>query len=142
MHCNAIATRPGFTPLTIGLMVLGFIIAWPLGLAMLAYIFWGHRFQGFFDGLKSGFQRNGFGGPGAWSRADRGGPFSYRSGNLAFDEYRRRELDRLDAERRRLDAERREFEAYVRDLQRARDQEEFDRFMAERSRRGEGPTTA
>ena len=32
------ALRPGWTPLTIALMVLGFVFFWPLGLAMLAYI--------------------------------------------------------------------------------------------------------
>ncbi|MEJ1156873.1 DUF2852 domain-containing protein [Prosthecomicrobium sp. N25] len=141
MHCN-IATRPGFTPLTIGLMVLGFMIAWPLGLAMLAYIFWGHRFRGFYEGLRSGVERAGFTMPGAWNGPQRARPFAYRTGNSAFDEYRRREMERLDEERRRLDEERREFEAYVRDLQRAKDQEEFDRFMAERRRRSDGPATA
>lgn len=30
--------RPDWTPATIALMVLGFIVFWPLGLAMLAYI--------------------------------------------------------------------------------------------------------
>jgi hypothetical protein len=54
------------------------------------------------------------------------------SGNIAFDEYRDRELKRLDEERRRLDEERRDFETYVRNLRRAKDQEEFDRFTAER----------
>lgn len=34
------ALRPAWTPLTILLMVLGFIMFWPLGLAMLAYILW------------------------------------------------------------------------------------------------------
>lgn len=137
MHCN-VATRPGFTPITIGLMILGFIIAWPLGLAMLAYIFYGHRLRGFVDGLKSGIDRYRPAQAGAWS----GPGFGYRSGNVAFDEYRRREMERLEAERRRLDEERAEFEAYVRDLQRARDQDEFDRFMTERRRRQDGPTSA
>jgi hypothetical protein len=42
-------------------------------------------------------------------------------------------LKRLDEERRRLEEERREFEAYVHDLRRARDKDEFDRFMADRA---------
>ena len=42
-------------------------------------------------------------------------------------------MKRLDEERRRLEEERREFEAYVHDLRRARDKEEFDRFMADRA---------
>jgi len=50
-------------------------------------------------------------------------------------------LKRLDEERRKLDGERREFEAYVRDLRRARDREEFERFMRERSNRKNGGET-
>ncbi|MCV0424426.1 MAG: DUF2852 domain-containing protein, partial [Roseibium sp.] len=38
--------KPAWTPVTIGLMVLGFVVFWPLGLAMLAYILWGDRFEG------------------------------------------------------------------------------------------------
>ena len=30
--------RPAWTPATIALMVIGFMVFWPLGLAMLAYI--------------------------------------------------------------------------------------------------------
>ena len=37
--------RPGFHPLSIGLMVVGFIVFWPLGLAMLAYMLWGDRMR-------------------------------------------------------------------------------------------------
>jgi hypothetical protein len=39
--------RPAWTPATIALMVLGFMVFWPLGLAMLAYIIWGDRLEGF-----------------------------------------------------------------------------------------------
>lgn len=124
----AYALRPAFTPLTIVLMVIGFIVAWPLGLVMLAYILWGDRIpeiRRHFDGVKR-----------EWS-GDRGcGPRGHaRSGNSAFDDYRAAELKRLDEERRRLDEERRAFEQYVHDLRRARDKEEFDRFMSERDSR-------
>ncbi len=37
------ALRPAWTPLTIVLMVIGFTVAWPLGLLMLAYILFGER---------------------------------------------------------------------------------------------------
>ena len=39
--------RPAWTPATIALMVIGFMVFWPLGLAMLAYIIWGDRLDGF-----------------------------------------------------------------------------------------------
>jgi hypothetical protein len=104
--------RPAWTPLNIGLMVLGFIIFWPLGLAMIAWIIWGEKLT---DRMRDAEIR--------WR--------SEKTGNHAFDEYRRAELERLEEERRRLDGERAEFEEYLRDLKRARDQEEFDRYMAE-----------
>ena len=62
------------------------------------------------------------------------------SGNLAFDEYRRGEIERLEAERRRLDDEAREFRGFVEELKRAKDREEFDAYMARR--RQSGPQTA
>lgn len=132
------ALRPGWTPLTIALMVLGFVVFWPLGLAMLAYIIWGDRIPEFrrnASGMRDDFRRS-FGGCGWKARRDyaRG----QDSGNSAFDDYRAAELRRLDEERRRLDEERAEFESFVQNLRRARDQEEFDRFKTERDRsRGE-----
>lgn len=126
---NSQALRPGWTPLSIALMVLGFIVFWPLGLAMLAYILWGDRLPEFRRQAREAgadFKRSF----GCGSRRSYGGFAS--SGNAAFDDYRAAELKRLDEERRRLDEERAAFEAYVRNLRRARDQEEFDRFRAER----------
>ncbi len=135
---NGFVLRPAWTPFTILLMILGFWVFWPLGLAMLAYILWGDRIpeirRHFSDGTKE------------WSREFRGcgsgrsHARSGNSGNIAFDEYRTRELERLEQERRRLEEERREFEEFVRNLRRAKDQEEFDRFMAERkANRGSPP---
>jgi len=134
---HTLTLRPAFTPFTIVLMVILFMVAWPLGLLMLAYLLWGDRLS--FDGATT---------PGAKRSARSAGCFGWngsartqhqQSGNVAFDEYRRSELKRLEEERRRLDEERAEFEAYVQNLRRAKDQEEFDRFMAAR-RSGPGPT--
>ena len=43
---NTAIIKPQWGPLTIALMVLGFVVWWPLGLAMLAYILWGEKFGG------------------------------------------------------------------------------------------------
>jgi len=119
--------RPGWTPATIALMVLGFIVFWPLGLAMLAYIIFGDRLRGFSADASS---------PGKWfagcRRASRNYTAPFSTGNVAFDDWRRAELDRLEEERRKLDEMREEFDTYARELRRAKDQEEFDRFMRER----------
>lgn len=132
------ALRPAWTPLTIVLMIIGFAVAWPLGLLMLAYILWGHRIPQVSEHFGAS-QREGWCGPG-WGRSrrdrwsGRSDGWSGPSGNAAFDDYRAAELRRLDEERRRLEEERAEFERYARDLRRARDKEEFDRFMANRPR--------
>jgi len=135
----AYALRPAWTPLTILLMVIGFIVFWPLGLAMLVYILWGDRIPE----IRRHFQMNGETAR-QWASFRGCGPSrnSYSaSGNAAFDEYREQELKRLEEERRKLDEELREFESYMRDLRRARDQEEFDRFKRERADRTQsGPT--
>jgi hypothetical protein len=130
--------RPAWTPATTALMVGGFIVFWPLGLAMLAYIIWGDRFEAWRNG--GGSFRDAMGGDfkGRWSRdcgpkAARGFTASARTGNVAFDDWRETELERLAEERRKLDAMRDEFDAYARELRRAKDQEEFDRFMRDRT---------
>lgn len=120
--------RPDWTPATIALMILGFVVFWPLGLAMLAYILFGERLRGFkrdvnqaTDGMFAGCRR---------SHGRYRSHFS--TGNIAFDDWRKAELERLEEERRKLDEMRDEFDAYMRELRRAKDQEEFDRFMRER----------
>lgn len=120
--------RPDWTPATVALMVIGFVVFWPLGLAMLGYILFGDRFRDFkrdanrsVDGIFSKC-RNG-----------RHGRSHFSTGNGAFDDWRKAELDRIEEERRKLDEMRAEFDSYLRELRRAKDQEEFDRFMRERA---------
>ena len=55
------------------------------------------------------------------------------SGNAAFDAYKREQLKRLDEERRKLEDEQKAFRDFVEKVRRAKDQDEFDRFMAERN---------
>ncbi|KQT64402.1 MULTISPECIES: DUF2852 domain-containing protein [unclassified Aureimonas] len=127
--------RPAWTPATIALMVGGFMLYWPLGLAVLAYILWGERLEGFRRDVNRSTDRFA-----DFFRANGGGramPFaSARTGNVAFDDWRERELSRLDEERRKLNEAHAEFESYARELRRAKDQEEFDRFMSARRDRG------
>jgi hypothetical protein len=131
--------RPAWTPATIALMVLGFVVFWPLGLAMLAYILWGDRLDGFKRDVNR--KTDGFF---ASCRGRHAHHRGYgRTGNIAFDEWREKELERLAEERQKLDETLKEFDSYARELRRAKDQEEFSRFMAERNRaqsetKGEG----
>lgn len=120
--------RPAWTPVTIAMMIIGFMIFWPLGLAMIAYIIWGDRL----DRFKSDVNRatDSFA-----SRCSHRRHRSWRpapSGNMAFDQWRDAELDRLKEERRKLEEMRQEFEEYSTELRQAKDQQEFERFMANR----------
>ncbi len=128
--------RPDWTPATIALMVLGFIVFWPLGLAMLAYILFGERLQG----LKRDANRRANGMFAGCRRARSHYGVHFPTGNAAFDDWRKAELDRIESERRKLDEMREEFDDYMRELRRAKDQEEFDRFMRERRHRSSGPS--
>ena len=124
--------KPEWSFITIVIMVIGFIVWWPLGLAMIAYIIWGERFGGSAEKAEAWIKEKK-----GWakkqkcrSRRHRGGRNS--SGNEAFDDYRDEQLRRLDEERRRLDAEVRDFSDYMHNLHKARDRDEFDRYMNSR----------
>jgi hypothetical protein len=124
----------------IAVIVAAFCVFWPLGLAALVWKlakgeFWSgssqsaapwNRFKG--HDIKQDIKR--------WARDE----FSPSSGNSAFDAYRARELDRLEQERRRLAEEQRAFGEFLDRLKKAKDQDEFDRFMSERRQAPPAPT--
>jgi hypothetical protein len=96
-------------PAWIAAMVIGFVLFWPIGLALLVYLIWSKR-MGCNWGRHSHHRHRGIG----------------RTGNSAFDAYREETLRRLEEER---DA----FVAFLDQLRRAKDQAEFDQFMADRN---------
>jgi hypothetical protein len=138
MHTAII--KPQWGPLTIALMVLGFVVWWPLGLAILAYILWGEMFGGSAEKARGFVNRSRSWAENCGPRANgfRHHGFRNSSGNAAFDDYRAEQLKRLEEERRRLDEEINAFHEYMRNFRMAKDREEFDRFMNERrgSRQG------
>jgi hypothetical protein len=125
-------------------IVLGFIFFWP---AALAYLIWKCTGYPVPNEAKAFFEKNfsRLGGTGGWpwngaGNGARGAGAKFSStGNFAFEEYRRRELERLEEERRRLDEEATAFAEFVEELKRAKDRDEFDAFMAKRR---QGPATA
>ncbi len=125
---NTAFIRPAWTPATIALMILGFMIFWPLGLAMLAYILWGDRLDSFKSDLNRATDDVACKFRSSFKTDQRAGSRSTNTGNVAFDDWREVELARLEEERRKLDETRHEFDEYLRELRRARDQEEFDAF--------------
>ena len=117
----------------IGLLVVSFVVFWPLGLVVLFYMWrtgrmgcWKNRAMAPWSG-RGGVA--GEGGPGRWYRA---AGFARSSGNRAFDEYREETL-------RRLEEEQDEFHAFLDKLRQARDKAEFDQFMADRTNRTPHP---
>src|SRR3712207_884968 len=122
--------RPG-RGLEIAGIILGFIFAWPLALA---YLVW--KMMGYpkYDAAKA-LLNDTFGRAKDDLFRSRGpagfGGFA-STGNAAFDDYRRSELERLEEERRKLDEEARDFRNFVEELKRAKDREEFDAYMAKR----------
>ncbi len=121
--------RPAWTPVTIAMMIIGFMIFWPLGLAMLAYILFGDRLDEFKSTINETADR-------ASKMCNRSTSFRgfERTGNVAFDDWRETELKRLHEERMKLDQMRAEFDDYARELRRAKDEEEFNAFMAHRAK--------
>lgn len=137
---NTALIKPAWSPLTIALMVLGFIVFWPLGVAMLAYILWGEYAGGTQQKADDWISRQKAHFKSGRCRTHQGHRSARYSatGNAAFDDYRDEQLKRLEEERRKLDEEREAFEDYLQTLRQARDREEFDRFMRERRNRTEG----
>lgn len=128
--------KPQWSFVSITMMVLGFVLFWPLGLAMLAYIIWGERFGGSKEKAEAWMHKQ----RSQWKSSRRDGTSrrgrGFASGNAAFDDYRSEQLKRLDEERKRLDDEVSAFHEHMDNLAKARDREEFDRFMRDRGQNG------
>jgi hypothetical protein len=100
-------------------------VYWPLGLAVLAFMFWSGR-MGCWKGRgmsRWNDEARRMASAGTWWH-----PQPPSSGNRAFDEYR---ADTL----RRLEEEQREFREFLGRLRMAKDKAEFDQFMNERRNR-------
>ncbi|HEY8593711.1 MAG TPA: DUF2852 domain-containing protein [Devosiaceae bacterium] len=143
-------------------MIGGFVVFWPLGLAILAYMIWSRRMS-----FESEYRGSGMRAEWkarrqemrearramrddmrsrchAWKEEMRhhwhGHHGAFRpSGNAAFDDYKAETLSRLEEEQA-------EFSDFLDNLRKARDKAEFDDFMrsrresAPRDDRGEGST--
>ncbi len=96
----------------IAAMIAGFVLVWPAGLALLAYMIWSKRM----------FSRNT---PVRAMSRPFGGSVMQSSGNRAFDAYKEETL-------RRLQEEQDSFSDFLGRLRDAKDKAEFDQFMADR----------
>ncbi len=126
-------------PLELLAMILGFIVFWPIGLAVIGFKVWQRRsgYQGDVFAFAEERARSARDACRGW-KSSSGGGWGFRpTGNTAFDDWRAGELSRLEEERRKLEAAEREFAEHIDQLRRARDREEFDRFMRDRENRGQ-----
>lgn len=120
-------------PALIGMMILGFIFCWPLGIVALALIIgsvkmgcgfhggegrWGERWQERMMARRAHWEER-------MARHHERHQQSRTSGNRAFDEYRAETL-------RRLEDEEKEFREFLDQLRFAKDKAEFDNFLANR----------
>lgn len=100
----------------IAIMVLGFIIFWPIGLAILFFLIWSKRMSNHYKSVKKTCGQR------------------YRirpTGNTAFDNYKEETLQRLEDEQIA-------FEEFLKRLREAKDKAEFDSFLAERAQNSTG----
>jgi hypothetical protein len=127
--------RHRWRPLELVAMIAGFVLFWPVGLAVLGWKLNWFGFGTWFD-AKFGTDRRAAGERAAWgcSRHDRGPDHdpSRDSGNSAFEAWKEGEFARLQAEYEALSQRQREFEAFLQHLREAKDREEFERFMKDR----------
>lgn len=130
--------RGRWRPMELAGMIAGFVIFWPVGLAILAWKGWkegwwgpnARRYQNeAFGAIRMPWQQRWTTGGGDWGRE-----LNRNSGNSAFEDYKDAELTRLQKEFERLADEQRAFAEHIEQLRRAKDKAEFDSFLA--SRRG------
>jgi len=118
-------------------MILGFVVFWPVGLAILAYMIWSKRM----------FNRSSS--CGSWGRHSHHHSHSHEdwqamkdtwrnmgstmrpTGNAAFDAYKAETIKRLQDDQQA-------FEAFLQRLRQAKDKSEFDAFMDDRAKAARG----
>lgn len=142
----ASADRPRWRVIEVAAVVVGFMVWWVAGLALLLIKLWRNR-QGYTTDMvtaaRGAFEENvmkrwpeisrAFGGNRAPAAREWGFSTFRSSGNTAFDAWREGELARIEEERRKLEAAEREFTDYMESLRQAKDREEFERFMRDRN---------
>lgn len=119
-------------PAWVALMIVSFIIWWPVGLATLAFLFWSGLMGCGHHGNWHERRERWRAAREEWRAFKRGDhPAMPSSGNAAFDDYRAETLKRLEEEQK-------EFTGFLDRLRRAKDQAEFNQFMADRRNKPAG----
>ena len=122
-------------PAWIAVMVLSFVIFWPIGLAILGYLIWSGRMGCGRKGMRNRWQQRI---AGKWEEKMQEFGMTAKAyqptGNHAFDEYREETL-------RRLEEEAEQFKGFLDKLRMAKDKAEFEQFMTERKNTATQPSS-
>lgn len=110
-----------WSPTNIAGMVIGFVVFWPVGLVILAWILSGRHVRDLPAAIRD-----------LWSRFFSKTESRFHSGtdNIVFNEYQQTQYDRISEIKNEIRERARRFTEFREDIQRRRDREEFDRFMA------------
>lgn len=110
-----------WNPFNIGMMVLGFVFFWPIGLVFLFWMLNGNHIADLPGAIRNKFRgfKNGESHSKRWSG----------SGNQVFDEYQQTQLDRIDEIKTEVRNRASRFTEYKSAEVRKQEQAEFDRFM-------------
>ncbi len=118
--------RPEWTPLTLILLVIGFMAWTPFGILILAYIFLGERLQY-------------WGGRGSFALRKMEDTLYVATSRVGGDRdlqaHRREVLASLEEERKEITEKYKEFEDFIRALKRAKSRLEFDFMMKNRPKK-------
>ena len=123
-RCGGIGRRAHWSPANIAVMVIGFMIFWPVGLLVLGWILSGRHVRDLPPAIRetwasvTGSSRNGFGPRTA-------------TDNVVFNDYQQTQLERIREIKAELRERTRRFAEFRERSRRRADQEEFDRFMAD-----------
>ena len=132
-RCGGRMNKKPWSVYEVGATLGAFVVFWPLGLvALFVKMKKGELWNGastmqapWANWQKHSENVSSF--AGNWQR---GQGFS---GNAAFDDYRKVEIEKLEAQRRKLDEERKAFDEFLSKLRHAKDRDDFERFMADRN---------
>jgi hypothetical protein len=125
----------GWKPVELAAMIAGFVLFWPVGLAILAWKGWKEGWWGRSNRWQAAGANGAAFNCGPWkSEGPRWARHELRrdSGNVAFEDYKTSEIERLEAEYRRLVEEQQAFGEFLAELRKAKDKAEFDQFLASR----------
>lgn len=102
-------------------MVIGFVVFWPIGLMVLAWILSGRHVRDLPTAVRD-----------LWSRffSQTESRFHGGTDNIVFNEYQQTQYDRISEIKNEIRERAKRFAEFREDIQRRRDRDEFDRFMA------------